>query len=88
MDLIESIKDQVRAGDYRFTVHGFERCTERGISPNEIEDVILIGEIIEVTQRISTDRVVLSGVEPGTDCYCTYNVQSIQYGLLQPMIRH
>jgi hypothetical protein len=47
MDLIESIKDQVRAGGYRFTVHGFERCTERGISPNEIEDVILIGEIIE-----------------------------------------
>jgi len=30
-----------------FYIHGFERCTERKISPNEIEDVIFSGEIIE-----------------------------------------
>jgi len=47
MDLMEKIRERVKAGDYRFTFHGFERCTERKISPNEIEDVILSGEIIE-----------------------------------------
>jgi len=47
MDLMEKIREHVKAGDYRFTFHGFERCTERKISPNEIEDVIFSGEIIE-----------------------------------------
>ena len=47
MDLMEKIRERVKAGDYRFTFHGFERCTERKISPNEIEDVIFSGEIIE-----------------------------------------
>jgi hypothetical protein len=45
--LIERIKNQVRSGYYRFTIHGLERCVEREISPNEIERVILTGEIIE-----------------------------------------
>ena len=47
MDPMEKIRECVKAGDYRFTFHGFERCTERKISPNEIEDVIFSGEIIE-----------------------------------------
>lgn len=45
--MIEEIKKQIESGSYRFTIHGFERCVERGISPKETEDVILSGEIIE-----------------------------------------
>ena len=45
--MIERIKKQVKAGDYRFTVHGFERCVERRISPKEVKDTILSGQIIE-----------------------------------------
>ena len=39
--MIEDIKRRVEAGDYRLTVHAFERCVERDISPNELKDVIL-----------------------------------------------
>jgi len=45
--MIEDIKKEVKAGDYRLTVHAFERCVERDISPNELKEVILQGEIIE-----------------------------------------
>lgn len=45
--MIDQIKKQVRAGDYRFTVHSLERCVERNISPNEIMYAILAGEVIE-----------------------------------------
>ncbi|MBW1700225.1 MAG: DUF4258 domain-containing protein [Deltaproteobacteria bacterium] len=45
--MIEKIKKQVRAGSYRFTIHAFERCVERGISPEQVKSAILSGEIIE-----------------------------------------
>ena len=45
--MIETIKKQVRAGNYRFTIHAFERCVERSISPNQVKSSILAGEIIE-----------------------------------------
>jgi len=45
--MIKRIKKQVKAGNYRFTVHGFERCVERHISPNEVKRAILSGESIE-----------------------------------------
>ena len=45
--MIERIKKQVKAGNYRFTIHGFERCVERYISPNEVKNVILSDEVIE-----------------------------------------
>ena len=45
--MIDTIQKQVKSGNYRYTIHGFERCVEREISPNETEDVILSGEIIE-----------------------------------------
>jgi hypothetical protein len=45
--MIEDIKKQVKKGNHRFTIHGFERCIERNISPNDIEYAILTGEIIE-----------------------------------------
>lgn len=45
--MIENIRKQVESGDYRFTIHAFERCVERVISPREIKNIILTGEIIE-----------------------------------------
>jgi hypothetical protein len=45
--MIENIRKLVEIGDYRITIHAFERCVERSISPEEIEDVILSGEVIE-----------------------------------------
>lgn len=45
--LISRIRKQVGADAHRFTVHGFERCVERHISPDEVKHVILSGEIIE-----------------------------------------
>ncbi|MEA3417177.1 MAG: DUF4258 domain-containing protein [Thermodesulfobacteriota bacterium] len=45
--MIDSIRSRVIVGDYRFTVHGFERCVERHISPDEVKYAILSGEIIE-----------------------------------------
>jgi len=45
--LIEKIQKRVKAGNYRFTIHAFERCVERGISPEQVKSAILSGEIIE-----------------------------------------
>jgi hypothetical protein len=45
--MIKGIKKHVKAGNYRFAVHGFERCVERHISPKEVKYVILSGEVIE-----------------------------------------
>ncbi len=45
--MIGMIKEQIREGIHRFTVHGLERCVERCISPNEVKCAILSGEIIE-----------------------------------------
>jgi len=45
--MIKDIQERLRRGDCRFTIHAFERCIERDISPNHIKDAILSGEIIE-----------------------------------------
>jgi hypothetical protein len=45
--VIENIRKLVEADDYRLTIHVLERCTERDISPNEVREVLLSGEIIE-----------------------------------------
>jgi hypothetical protein len=47
LDSIGEIRDRVRSGQYRFTVHGIERCIEQRISPNDVEDGILSGEVVE-----------------------------------------
>ncbi len=36
--MIEKLKERVREGNYRFTMHGLERCIERDISPNEVSE--------------------------------------------------
>ena len=45
--IIDNIRKRVEDGAYALTIHGFERCVERNISPDEIKYVILSGEIIE-----------------------------------------
>jgi hypothetical protein len=45
--MLESIKKLVEADAYRLTIHAPERCTERDISPDEVREVLLSGEIIE-----------------------------------------
>ena len=45
--VITEIRKQVQVSSHRFTVHGFERCVERHISPDIVKCVILSGEIIE-----------------------------------------
>jgi hypothetical protein len=45
--MLDGIKRKVETGDYRLTLHAFERCVERNVSPDELKDVILSGEIIE-----------------------------------------
>lgn len=45
--MIENIKKRVKADNYRFTIHAFERCVERGISPEQVKGAILSGEIVE-----------------------------------------
>jgi len=45
--MLEDIKRKVVIGDYRLTLYAFERCVERNVSPDELKDVILSGEIIE-----------------------------------------
>ena len=44
---INLIQEAIVQGEYRFTLHALERCIERNISPNEIKEAILNGEIIE-----------------------------------------
>jgi len=46
-DLILQIRTRIVSGDYRFTIHALERQIERSIAREEIEEVILNGEIIE-----------------------------------------
>ena len=45
--MINNIRSQVKAGNYRLTIHAFEHCVERNISLEETKDVILSGEAIE-----------------------------------------
>lgn len=45
--MLDSIKRKVYHGDYRLTLHAFERGVEGNISPEEIKDVIMSREIIE-----------------------------------------
>jgi len=46
--VIEGIQRRVREGDHRFTIHCFlSVCVERDISPEQIKNAILSGEIIE-----------------------------------------
>jgi len=45
--MIADIKKRVKQSEYRFTSHAIARCIERDISPDEVREVILSGEIIE-----------------------------------------
>lgn len=43
----EEIRAKVQRGDYEISVHAFERMRQRGISLEDVENVIMDGEIIE-----------------------------------------
>lgn len=44
---IEKIREKIRKGQYRLTVHAAIRSKERGIATGDMEAAILNGEIIE-----------------------------------------
>ena len=53
--MIESVKERVESGEYRLTVHAFERCVERNISPEvsqELFERIKNREYVEETLKI------------------------------------
>ena len=85
--MIDTIQKQVKSTNYRYTIHGFERCVEREISPNEIEGVILSGEMIENYTDDKYGVLALFMVRLGRVGYYMFIVQSILYGSLQLMIR-
>jgi hypothetical protein len=39
--MLEDIRRRIESGDYWFTIHGFERCVERGIEPEEVKYAII-----------------------------------------------
>ena len=49
--MIQKIREQVEAENYRFTIHSLERCVERLILPNEVKYAILSGKVIEDYQE-------------------------------------
>jgi len=61
--MLDEIKKKVSIGDYRLTIHAFERCVERNVFPDELKDVILSGEIIE---NYPEDKYVPSCLIHGT----------------------
>ena len=46
-EMMRHIQDAIVKEQFRFTLHGFERCLERDISPDEVSQAIVAGEIIE-----------------------------------------
>jgi hypothetical protein len=47
----ELIRTKVQAGDYEISVHAFERMRQRRISLDDLENVIINGDIIERDSR-------------------------------------
>ena len=45
--MISEIRKHIKESEYRFTSHAIERCIERDIPPDEVNELILSGEIIE-----------------------------------------
>ena len=45
--MLRKIQDSVREDKYRFTVYALERLIERDINPNQVQEAILFGKIIE-----------------------------------------
>jgi hypothetical protein len=43
----DAIRTSVQTGDYAISVHAFERMRRRGITLDDLESVIINGEIIE-----------------------------------------
>ena len=83
--MINNIRRRVKAGNYRFTLHAFERCTERNISPEEIKEVILSGEAIEDYPKDKYGQVVLFLELLMRSGYYMCSVRLTRFGLLRHM---
>ncbi len=51
--MLEKIREKLNAGEYRITRHCQRRCDSRGISLQDIKEVINRGEIIEIYPKDS-----------------------------------
>ena len=71
--MIEGIQERVRRGDHRFTIHAFERCVQRVISPEHIRDAILAGEIIEDYPKDKYGPSCLVYGVRNVERFCMYN---------------
>lgn len=86
--MIETIRKRVENGDYRLTIHAFERCVERNISPDEMKHVMMFGEIIEnYPEDKYGPSCLICGVTEKSKRYYMCNVLLILFGLLRLMIR-
>jgi hypothetical protein len=54
--MLEDIRRRVETGNYWFTIHGFERCVERGIAPEEVKYAIMQGEIMRNIRKTNMGR--------------------------------
>jgi hypothetical protein len=45
--MMERIRQRVGLEEHRFTIHAFERCLDRNISPKDVRQAMLAGEILE-----------------------------------------
>jgi hypothetical protein len=85
--MIDNIRKRVEDGDYALTIHGFERCVERNISPDEIRYVILSGEIIEdyPKDKYGPSCLIYGSTKRGG--YYMSSAPSILFGSLLPMLQ-
>lgn len=84
---MDNIRNQVKAGDYRFTIHAFERCVERNISPKEIENVIHLVKLSRIIPKINTDRAALFAELLKRGGYYMCSARLIRCGLSRHMTR-
>ena len=89
MEVLESIKKLIETDDYRLTIHALERCTERDISPNEVREVLLSGEIIEnyPKDKYGPSCLICGLTKADRILHVQCSIYPI-YGLSQLTIRH
>jgi Domain of unknown function (DUF4258) len=64
MELIESLRDKVAAGDFEYSEHAVNQSILRRISVAELREAIANGEVIEDYPDENTDRAVWCSAFP------------------------
>ena len=82
LGMTDHFKECIKLGNYRITVHAFERLIERNISLDEIEEAILLAKL-KIIPKTSMDQAALSGGELKKAVSYTYSVRWSLYGLLR-----